>query len=385
MAYRILIVDDEPDLEHLMRQKFRRHLREGKLEFAFARNGEEALAALSGDPSIEVVLSDINMPVMDGLTLLVKLNELNRLLKAVMVSAYGDMQNIRTAMNRGAFDFVTKPIDFEDLEITINKTLDTVVELKQALKTREELTAIQRELSVAAEIQRSILPRSFPPFPERSEFEIFAAMTPAREVGGDFYDFFLIGEDRLGFVIGDVSGKGIPAAIFMAVSRTLLRATATQGLDAGECVQYVNRILASQGSGNMFVTIFYAILNTRAGDVEFCAGGHNPPYLFSAGQARALKSAGGPIVGILPKAEFRAEHLKLAPGEAILLYTDGVTEACDAAENEFTEQRLEAILREAGGKPLDELVGRIGGEVKTFCGDAPQSDDITMLAVRYLG
>jgi phosphoserine phosphatase RsbU/P len=385
MAYRILIVDDEPDLEHLMRQKFRRQLREGKLEFAFARNGEEALAAVSGDPSIEVVLSDINMPVMDGLTLLVKLNELNRMLKAVMVSAYGDMQNIRTAMNRGAFDFVTKPIDFDDLEITINKTLDTVVALKQAMKTREELTAIQRELGVAAEIQRSILPCVFPPFPDRKEFAIFAEMTPAREVGGDFYDFFLIGEDQLGFVIGDVSGKGIPAAIFMAVSRTLLRATAMQGLGAGECVEYVNRILASQGNGNMFVTIFYSILNTRTGDVEYCAGGHNPPYIFSAGEARALKSTGGPIVGILPQASYASERLKLAPGEAILLYTDGVTEACDSSENEFTEQRLESILREDGGKPLEDVVRKVSAGVKTFCAGAPQSDDITMLAVRYIG
>src|SRR2546430_11870405 len=226
MPYRILIVDDEPDLEHLVRQKFRQQVRDGRLVFTFAHNGEEALHMLSGDPSIDVVLSDINMPVMDGLTLLTKLNEVNRLLKTVMVSAYGDMQNIRTAMNRGAFDFVTKPIDFQDLEITINKTLDHILGLKQAILVREELSAIQQELGVASRIQQSILPTEFPPFPHRTEFAIFAEMTAARQVGGDFYDFFLIDEERLGFVIGDVSGRGIPAAIFMAVSRTLLRATA---------------------------------------------------------------------------------------------------------------------------------------------------------------
>ena len=213
MPNKILVVDDEPDLELLVRQKFRRQIRDKEFEFFFAHDGAEALETIRQQPEIDVVLSDINMPVMDGLTLLSRINELNKDLKAVIVSAYGDMQNIRTAMNRGAFDFLTKPIDFQDFETTINKTILESMALRQGAKAREQLTAIQHELGIASQIQQSMLPKNFPPYPDRAEFSLYASMFAAKEVGGDFYDFFLIDHDRLGFVIGDVSGKGVPAAI----------------------------------------------------------------------------------------------------------------------------------------------------------------------------
>src|SRR4029077_3922029 len=187
----------------------------------------------------------------------------------VIVSAYGDMQNIRTAMNRGAYDFLIKPIDFADFETTLNKTIQELESIKHGLLAREQLTAIQHELGVAARIQQSILPRQFPPFPGRTDFEVYAHMAPAREVGGDFYDFFLINKDLLGFVIGDVSGKGVPAAIFMAVCRTLLKATAMQGMPPGECLEYANTLLKRQSEAAMFVTVFYGILDTRTGDVDY--------------------------------------------------------------------------------------------------------------------
>src|SRR4051794_3722917 len=156
MPRQILVVGDEPDLELLVRQRFRRQIREGEFEFFFSHNGEEALRALEGRPEIDLVLSDINMPVMDGLTLLGKLRERPGCMRAVVVSAYGDLPNIRTAMNRGAIDFLMKPIDFEDLEITIRKTLDHVAEMRQSVLARESLVAIRQELSVAARIQQSI-------------------------------------------------------------------------------------------------------------------------------------------------------------------------------------------------------------------------------------
>ena len=157
--FKVLIVDDEPDLELLIRQRFRKKIRDGEFEFVFAHDGEEALSKLKEDVALDIVMSDINMPVMDGLTLLSRLSDLNRSLKTVIVSAYGDMQNIRTAMNRGAYDFLVKPIDFQDFEITLNKTIQELEAIKQGLRAREELTAIQHELSVASRIQQSILPR----------------------------------------------------------------------------------------------------------------------------------------------------------------------------------------------------------------------------------
>jgi sigma-B regulation protein RsbU (phosphoserine phosphatase) len=309
---KILVVDDEPDLELMVRTKFRKQIKQNELEFVFAHNGQEALDRLVEDAAIDLVMSDINMPVMDGLTLLSRLPTSNRILKAVIVSAYGDMQNIRTAMNRGAYDFLMKPIDFEDFEVTVNKTRRAIDEIKQGARAKDQLSAIQHELRVATRIQQSILPRTFPPFPERKDFSIFAEMNAAKEVGGDFYDFFLIDDNRLGFVVGDVSGKGVPASILMAVSRTLLRATAMTAESAGECLNYVNQVLVRQSDPAMFVTIFYGILHTDTGELEFSIGGHNPPFLFS--QARGvemMQAKGGMIVGMIEQATYTTERIQL--------------------------------------------------------------------------
>ena len=282
MADLIMVVDDEHDMEMLISQKFRKQVRSGEFEFIFAYNGLEALAKLIEHPETAIILSDINMPEMDGLTLLTKLNELkNPALKTVIVSAYGDMDNIRTAMNRGAFDFVTKPVDFNDLERTINKTLNEQKILKRALEDHDKLLSIERDLSVARQIQQSILPLKFPPYPARKDFEIYAIMEAAKEVGGDFYDFFLIDNDKLGIVIGDVSGKGVPAAIFMAVSRTLIRATGLRGMQPAECLYYVNNLLCNESISSMFVTVFYGIIDTKSGDLTYKNAGHNYPYIIS--------------------------------------------------------------------------------------------------------
>ena len=381
---KILIVDDEPDLEVLIRQKYRREIREGKYSFQFAHNGVEALEKLREDPGIEIVLSDINMPEMDGLTLLGQIRELqNPVLKAVIVSAYGDMENIRTAMNRGAFDFLTKPIDFTDLEITIQKTLEQLATLREALHARDELVAVHRELSIAHGIQQSILPRSFP---ARPDLELLAEMLPAKEVGGDFYDFFFLDADRLGFVVGDVSGKGVPASIYMALSRTLLKATAATGLPPEECLARVNRVLCAESGSGLFVTVFYGILDARTGEVTYCLGGHPSPYVVRAGEpARELPGAESPIVGIIPRAAFKPTRVMLAPGDAIFVFTDGVTEAMDGSDELFGDERLAAYLSRAGGGSPKEIVDGATAEVRAFASGAPQSDDLTLLVLRYNG
>ncbi|HRI48041.1 MAG TPA: response regulator, partial [Ignavibacteriaceae bacterium] len=173
MKLKLMVVDDEPDLETLIRQRFRRQIRDESFEFVFAHNGLEALARLIEHPDIGIILTDINMPEMDGLTLLSKIAELNNpALKTVVVSAYGDMENIRTAMNRGAFDFITKPIDFGDLEITINKTLQQLTILKQSLEEHDQLIALKQDLNTAKIIQQAILPKVFPPYPDRKDFDV---------------------------------------------------------------------------------------------------------------------------------------------------------------------------------------------------------------------
>ncbi len=387
MSAKILVVDDEPDLEQLILQKFRKQIRDQVFSFVFAANGVEALKRLGEDDAIDLILTDINMPEMDGLTLLNHIKELeNPLLRSVIVSAYGDIENIRTAMNRGAFDFVIKPIDLNDLEITINKSLHDLMTLKDAIHSRDQLLFIRHELSIATEIQTSILPKTFPPFPDRKEFDIYAKMIPAREVGGDLYDFFLIDKSRLGCIIGDVSGKGIPAAMFMAVSKTLLKATALKGIPPDSCLESVNNILVDDSLPSMFVTVFYAVFDTRNGSLEYCNGGHNPPYIIGKdGQVRKLDHRGGVFLGSVKNLEYESNVTMLQPGETLFLYTDGITEAMNPSEDMFEESRTEEALQRHHALPLEQLVENVVKDVQAFAGSQEQSDDITCLAIRYFG
>jgi sigma-B regulation protein RsbU (phosphoserine phosphatase) len=387
MPNQILIVDDEPDMELLVRTRFRRQIKEKELQFFFSQNGAQALETLSTEPGIDLVLSDINMPVMDGLTLLAKLKEVGETRRAVIVSAYGDMGNIRTAMNRGAVDFLTKPIEFEDMETTIRKALSIVGQLRAADATKARLAAVEQELGMAARIQQSLLPETFPPFPERHDFELHAEMVPAKEVGGDLFDFSLMDGHRLAFVVGDVSGKGVPAAIFMSMTQTLLRGATRQRLSPGECLEHVNQTLAPNNPRSMFVTLFYGVLDLRTGELEFANGGHNPPYLFSCcGNVRVLPSSGsGVIVGAIEDMRYETERCTLAPGESILVFTDGVTEANNVAEEFYGEERLERFLGGHSSATARQLVSGLQATVREFAGAASQSDDITVLALRYHG
>ncbi len=386
MAPKILVVDDEPDLEILIRQKYRKQIRENELHFEFAQNGLQALEKIEKHRDISLVLSDINMPEMDGLTLLQKLSEAHHpVLKSVIISAYGDMENIRMAMNRGAFDFLTKPIDFTDLEVTVQKTLEQLQVMKLALEARDALVAVQRDLKVASRIQSTLLPRVFPPFPHRPELDIYAEMVTAKEVGGDFYDFYFLDEDRLAFVVGDVSGKGVPAAIYMAVSRTLLKAIAFQVVNPGEVLRRLNTLLIPESDAAMFVTVFYGVLNTKTGDLQYSNAGHNPPYILRNGTPDRLSDAAGLFLGKIDGSEYETAKVQMKPGDTLYLYTDGVTEAMDAEMNMYEEERLVKYLGGSNGSPLEELVQKNLADIRSFCGGNPQSDDITVLSLRYHG
>ena len=385
MSVKILSVDDENDLELLLTQYFRRKIRNGEYEFFFAHNGLEALQVLLKHPDISIILSDINMPEMDGLTLLAKINEMRiPSLKCIMVSAYGDMDNIRQAMNAGAFDFATKPIDLDDLQRTIDKAVEQIEYIRSAQKEHAQLVDIQSDLSVAQEIQHAILPRSFDlKVPDADKVNIHASMVAAKDVGGDFYDFFPIDDHRMGFTIADVSGKGVPAAIFMAVSRTLIKATGLQDKPTNQCMSTVNDILCDESVGSMFVTVFYGIYDIQTGLITFTNAGHNPPYILKAdGQVKVLMSPCNLVLGAISDMTFSSDTVQLEPGDAIYLFTDGVTEAENGNHDQFGETRLEEALAECKGKDSQHIVETINEKVKAFIDGAPQSDDITQLVIR---
>ena len=385
MAVKILSVDDEMDLELLLTQYFRRKIRKGEYEFVFAHNGMEALAMMVKHPDIEIILSDINMPEMDGLTLLAKVNEMrNPAMKVIMVSAYGDMGNIRQAMNNGAFDFATKPIDLDDLSVTIEKAIEQIEYVHKSQKEHTQLESLRTDLAIASQIQQAILPQVFPPFPEDADkVDIAASMTPAKDVGGDFYDFFRIDDNHIGLVIADVSGKGIPAAIFMAVSRTLTRATGIRGGNPADCISYANKLLAAESVNCMFVTMFYGILDLKSGEVVYCNAGHNPPYIVRQdGEVKVLPMTQDPMVGAIGGIVFHQNTVQLAAGDALVMFTDGVTEAMNGVYEAYGEQRLEATLAHASQMSSQEIVDAIKADVATFVDGAEQSDDITVLVLK---
>lgn len=382
---KILSVDDEMDLELLLTQYFRRKIRKGEYEFYFAHNGLEALTTLLKVKDIDIILSDINMPEMDGLTLLTKVNEMqNPALKCIMVSAYGDMGNIRQAMNNGAFDFATKPIDLDDLSVTIEKAIEQIEYIKKSQAEHTQLESLKTDLAVASEIQHAILPRIFPPFPENErEVDLAALMRAAKDVGGDFYDFFRIDKEHIGLVMADVSGKGIPAAIFMAVSRTLIRAIGLQGFSPEVCITKANDLLCCESAESMFVTVFYAIYNIYTGELEYCNGGHNSPFILRAdGRLEQMPMSTNCLVGVIEGCSYTKEKMKINVGDTLLMYTDGVNEAFNVNLEEYGEARMEKILRTLNGKTCREIIDGQLEDVKRFAEGAEQSDDITIMALK---
>ena len=379
----ILVVDDEPDLETLIRQRFRRRIRTDELRFVFAHDGVQALEALEEHQEIELIMTDINMPRMDGLTLLNELRTIRPKCRAVVVSAYGDMQNIRTAMNRGAFDFVTKPIDFKDLELTIEKTMTHLSMMREALKHRAQLLALHQELRVARDMQMSILPQRFP---STATCDTHAIMTPAQDVGGDFYDVFHLPEHRLGIVMADVSGKGVPAALFMMVSRTLVKGNAVSNLSPGEALTQVNNLLGEENERAMFVTLLFGIFDTTSGSFTYANAGHCAPYLVRSGEKpREMPSTQGIALGVVPDFPYSEATVRLDPGDRIFLYTDGVPEAEAPNKELFEDYRLKDILEGVAEKLPEEMNRAVLDAVREFSGGEHQSDDITCLTLAYHG
>ncbi len=255
-----------------------------------------------------------------------------------------------------------------------------------ALVTAEK-ERIGAELNVATQIQADMLPRIFPAFPERKEFDIFASMNPAKEVGGDFYDFFMTDDDHLGIVIADVSGKGVPAALFMVIAKTLIKNHAQFNITApGDVFTQTNEQLCEGNDAGLFVTGWMGVLEISTGKFVYVNAGHNPPLLKRAGGGFDwLKSRPGFVLAGMEGVRYRENTIQLNPGDQLFLYTDGVTEATDTHKELFGEARLQAALNEAPDVPVTELLPRIRARIDEFVGEAEQFDDITMLSMLYKG
>lgn len=271
--------------------------------------------------------------------------------------------------------------EFASLSDDINST---VVTLKHYIA--EAAARIDRELEFARSIQHSAIPTVFPPYPGHSEFDIYATMDTAKEVGGDFYDFYFVGENRLGFLIADVSGKGIPAAMFMMTAKTIIKGYAESGKPVDEVFTTANEKLCESNDAGMFVTAWMGVLDTVTGKVEFANAGHNPPLVRHAGGGfEYLRSKPCFILAGMDGIKYRKNEFTLAPGDEIYLYTDGVTEATDSENNLYGEERLLALLNSMGDLSGEEICRAVKADIDAFVGDAPQFDDITMLYLKYNG
>ena len=259
-------------------------------------------------------------------------------------------------------------------------------EMRGIVSMISELDRLDKELKFAADIQINMLPTAFPAFPDRTEFDLYASMTPAKEVGGDFYDFFLIDGDHLGLVIADVSGKGIPAALFMAVSKSLIKNQLMSGCDPATALERVNLQLCERNSSMMFVTVWLAVLEISSGRGTACNAGHeNPGLQRGGGDFELLRYKHDMFIGVNKKARYQNREFELHPGDCVFVYTDGVPEASNAATEMFGEERLVSTLNRNRGAGPEELIQSVREAVNRFADNAPQFDDITMLCLKYYG
>ena len=306
------------------------------------------------------------------------------LIKKLVVDNMAKINRSLAKITSGNLDTVVDVRTNEEFASLSDDINSTVLTLKRYIA--EEAARIDRELEFAKSIQHSAIPSVFPPYPGRGEFEIFATMDTAKEVGGDFYDFYFVGENKLCFLIADVSGKGIPAAMFMMTAKTIIKGYAESGIPVDEVFTIANAKLCESNDAGMFVTSWMGILDITTGKVEFANAGHNPPLVrHRDGTFEYLRSRPGLVIAGMEGIKYRKNELYLAPGDEIYLYTDGVTEATDNNNELYGEERLNKLLNSLHGLSGEEVCRAVKSDIDEFVGTAPQFDDITMLYLKYNG
>jgi sigma-B regulation protein RsbU (phosphoserine phosphatase) len=299
-----------------------------------------------------------------------------KILRGQVLPATEEVERLRSIVGVKSRDEL-----MDELHIKNRELHESFEHLKRTTKAKERM---EGELNVARDIQMSMLPMDFPAFPDRSEFSIFATMEPAREVGGDFYDYYFISPDELCLCIGDVSDKGVASALFMAVTKTLIKSRASDDNSPASILTWVNNALSIDNESCMFVTLYLGICNIRTGEFHYCNAGHNPPYIRRAdGTVECVNKLHGPVGGAMEGIAYKQDCLMLHKGDLLFLFTDGVSEAMDIDSNLFEEKRIVEQLSALEHNEPENAVNGMTSAVAEFAGEAPQSDDITVLAMHF--
>jgi sigma-B regulation protein RsbU (phosphoserine phosphatase) len=379
----VLAVDDTPENLDVVRG-----ILSPDYKVKAATNGATALKIAEKQPP-DIILLDIMMPDMDGYEVCrrLKSNPATASIPVIFLTAKGETSDEAEGFALGAADYIHKPVNPPLLQarvgthVALKKSIDNLQELSDALAAAKERMEI--ELNVGRDIQQSMLPD---PMPHCTEVALCASMDAAREVGGDFYDYFMLNEDELCFCVADVSGKGVGAALFMAMSKLLIKSRAADDKLSSRIMTRVNSDLARDNTECMFVTVFLGIINLRTGQVTYTNAGHNAPLIKRAsGEVEEVADRHGPVLGIQEHGEYGESIVVLGPGDVLLVFTDGVTEALDREENLYSDDRLVATVQAIDEINAPSVLRRVRDSVDEFALGAEQADDITIVALQYHG
>jgi sigma-B regulation protein RsbU (phosphoserine phosphatase) len=383
---KILVVDDEPINIDVLTGVLK-----SQYALLVAKSGEHAIrVANSGKP--DLILLDIMMPEMDGYEVCrrLKTDEATRDIPVIFITAMKEIEDEAKGLQIGAVDYITKPISPAILMARVQAQLSLVKHEKE-LQAAYAIIKLQKdrmeeELNVGRDIQMGMMPVNFPHASDDNQFALHARLEAARELGGDFYDFFFLDESAICLCVGDVSGKGVPAALFMAITKTLIRSSAESSRSTADIISETSNTLAKGNANCMFVTLFMAICDIRSGEITYTNAGHNPPYVIKAnGELLCLNKRHGLVGGVMEGVHYGEDTMTLQADDTLFLFTDGVTEAQNSDEELFAEDRLMACLQQHASEEVESLNNAVMLQLHDFENGAEQADDITMLSFRYKG
>lgn len=369
---KIVIVDDE-----ILNVAVLGDLLKDDYTVMVAKNGKQALKIVEAQ-NPDLILLDIMMPEMDGYEVCrrLKASPDTKDIPVIFISAMGEEENEAKGLELGAVDYIRKPIS----PAITKSRIKTHIELRNAYKELEaKKNRMQQELDVGHHMQLGMLPTVFP---DHKYFSLHACLRPAKEMSGDFYDFFPIDEKHVVFCVGDVSGKGVPAALFMAQTKILLKSHVTSPHSLAESICRVNFMLSQDNDAGMFVTLFFACINLQTGNIQYVNCGHQPPLILRhSGTVERMPDPHGIILGVMEDYDYNDLSAKLNNGDTILIYTDGITEAINSNNNMYGEERLIELLESSNAGSPQQLVKSIIDNVDQFVDGIDQFDDITVLSL----